>query len=264
VKLTDDGRLDLADLQEKVKGAAVLGLTMASNVLGTINPVAEAAAIAHQAGAKVVVDAIQAAPHVKIDVKTLSADAVAITGHKLLGPTGIGALWATEEVLAAMEPVYGGGEMIKDVGFGKYEPAEGPEKLEAGTMPVADAVGLAAAIKYVANLGMKAIREHEVNLNEHAIESLSAVPGVTIYGPPAGERVGLVAFTVDGVHPHDLATILDDADVAIRSGHHCAAPLHQRLGVPATARASWSVYSAPDEINRLVAGIKDAQRTFSR
>lgn len=265
VRLTDDGKLDLADLAEKVNGAKVLGLTMASNVLGTINPVAEAAEIAQAAGAKVLVDAIQAASHVPIEVGTLGADAVAITGHKLFGPTGIGALWVERETLDQMSAVYGGGEMMREVGWQTYEPAEPPAKFEAGTMPAAEAVGLAAAITYLDRIGLHAVRQHELELGAYALEALRSIDGLTVHGPadPA-DRVGLAAFSVDGVHPHDLATILNEVQVAIRSGHHCAAPLHEWLGVPATARASWTVYNSTEDIDRLVAGIKDAQKTLAR
>jgi cysteine desulfurase/selenocysteine lyase len=264
VRVTEKGHLDLDDLADKVRGAKVLGLTMASNVLGTINPVAEATKIARKAGAKVVVDAAQAAPHIPIDVRELGVDALAIAGHKMMGPTGIGALWVEPSTLAEMNSVYGGGEMIKEVRLDGYEPAEPPQKFEPGTMPVADAIGLGAAVDYASQLGMYEIRSHEETLTAYALNALPRIEGLTIYGPtdPA-ERVGLVSFTVEGVHAHDLASLLDQDGIAIRSGHHCAQPLHDKLGVPATARASFSIYNSTEDIDRLVESIKSAQKTFS-
>ncbi len=264
VGLGADGQLDLDDFRRKVKGAKAVGVTLASNVLGTINPIAEISKIARAAGAMVLVDAAQAAPHLPIDVGALGCDALALTGHKMLGPTGIGALWVRPAVLAEMEPVYGGGEMITSVGKGTYTPAEPPWKFEAGTMPAAEAVGLAAATGYLQKLGMEAVRAHEQSLTGYALESLKNTTGVTVYGPadPAA-RVGLVSFTVGGVHAHDLATLLNEDGIAIRSGHHCAQPLHEVLGVPATARASFSVYNNEEDVDRLVAGIRSAQKVFS-
>ncbi len=264
VGLTKEGHLDLEDLREKVKGAKAVGVTAVSNVLGTVNPIREIGVIAHEAGAAVLVDAAQAAPHLPLDVATWGADAVALTGHKMLGPTGIGALWVAADRLTEMSPVYGGGEMIKTVGFGQYEPAEPPHKFEAGTMPVAEAVGWAAAVRYLDKLGMAEVREHEISLNRYALETLAGINGLKMYGPSDSEaRGGLVAFTIDGVHAHDLATILDQEGIAIRSGHHCAEPLHRKLGIPASARASWSVYTTEADIDRLVAGIKKAQKVFA-
>ena len=263
VGISDTGILDMDDFRDKVQGAKVVAVTLASNVLGTVNPVGEISSLAHEAGAKVLVDAAQAAPHMEIDVTTLGCDALAITGHKMLGPMGIGALWAKSDIINAMDPVYGGGEMIREVRTDGYEPAEAPEKFEAGTMPAADAVGWAAAVSYLERLGMPAIREHETHLTEYALETLSSINGVKVYGPAdAKQRVGLVSFTVKGIHAHDLATILDDEGLAIRSGHHCAQPLHKRLNVPATARASFSVYNTKDDIDRLAAGIRTAQKVF--
>lgn len=262
-RVEDSGHLDMADLAQKMTDAKVLSLCLASNVLGTINPVSEAATIAHQAGAKVLVDAAQAAPHLPIDVSKLGADAVAITGHKMLGPMGIGALWVNSETLQQMSPVYGGGGMIKEVRLEGYEPALPPFGMEAGTMPVAEAIGLAAAVRYLEKIGMAVIAEHERGLTQYALEQLQQISGVKIFGPfSAGDRVGLVSFTVANVHAHDLATILGEDSVAIRSGHHCAQPLHDKLGVPATARASFSVYNDTQDVDRLVSGIAKAQQVF--
>ena len=264
VKMTPAGQLDMSDYRKQVEGATAVGITMASNVLGTINPLADLVKVAHTAGAKVLVDAAQGAPHLAIDFAQLGADAMAVTGHKMLGPTGIGALLATDEVFGQMQPVYGGGEMIKRVGWGEYEPADAPWRFEAGTMPAAEVIGWSAALAYLENLGMEHVRQHEIDLNTHALARLGEIPGLTLLGPSApGERVGLIAFTVDGIHPHDLATLLDEDGIAVRSGHHCAQPLHDRLGIPASTRASWSVFTTPEDIDRLAESITRAQKVFA-
>ena len=262
--VTSDGRLDQADFEKKLAGTKLVTVTHASNVLGTINPIAELTKLAHEAGAKVLVDGAQAAPHLPLDMCELQSDWYAFSGHKLFGPSGIGVLRTHRPVYDEMQPMLGGGEMIKSVGLGTVEFADAPAKFEAGTMPVADAVGLGAAIEYVQKLGLNNIRAHEQELTGYALEKLGAVDGLTIYGPadPA-DRVGLVSFTVEGIHAHDLASLLDQDGIAIRSGHHCAQPLHAKLGVPATARASFSTYNSTDDVDRLVESIKVAQKVFS-
>ncbi|MSU76365.1 cysteine desulfurase [Patescibacteria group bacterium] len=263
-KVTDGGRLDMMDFEKKLKGAKLVCVTHVSNVLGTINPVAEITKLAHEAGAKVLVDGAQAAPNLPLDMCELEADWYVFSGHKLYGPTGIGVLRTHAPVYEAMQPFLSGGEMINEVGLGDVTFAEPPATFEAGTMPAAEAIGLAVAIDYLNKLGMDSVREHEQAVTEYALEKLSAIEGVKIYGSKKAEdRVGLVSFTVDGIHPHDLASLLDQDGVAIRSGHHCAQPLHQKLGVPATARASFSVFTTTDDIDRLATSIKAAQKTFS-
>lgn len=262
--VTPEGRLDRADFERKLTVAKLVCVTHASNVLGTINPIAELTELAHGAGAKILVDGAQAAPHLPLDLCELQPDWYAFSGHKLFGPTGIGVLRTHRPVYDEMEPMLGGGEMIKSVGLGTVEFADPPQKFEAGTMPVADAVGLAAAVEYAKKLGMKNVRKHEQELIAYALERLAAIDGLTIYGPsdPA-DRVGLISFTVEGIHAHDLASLLDQDGIAIRSGHHCAQPLHDKLGVPATARASFSVYNTTEDVDRLVESIESAKKTFA-
>lgn len=260
VRLTKDGQLDLDDLGKKVKGAKVLSLTALSNVLGTINPITEISQIAHDADCFVFVDAAQAVAQMPTDVQALGCDALAFSSHKMLGPTGVGVLWARRQLLEQMPPVYGGGDMIKDVGLNDVTFADPPQRFEAGTMPLAETVGLQAAIDYLSKLGMKKVWEHEQALVGYATEKLRSVGGVTIYGPT--DRGGLVSFNVDGIHSHDLATILDQEGLAIRSGRHCAYPLHKQLGVPGTARASFSVYNTTEEVDRLIDGIGKTKEIF--
>ncbi len=250
-----DGLLD-----ERVK---VVGITGMSNVLGTIPPVAEVAAAARRAGAMTVVDAAQMAPHVPIDVQALGVDFLAFSAHKMLGPTGIGALWGRLDRLESMEPAEGGGEMIRDVGLHQSTWAEVPQKFEAGTPPIAEAVGFGAAVDYLSAVGMDAVREHEARLTAYALAQLQELPGLTVYGPAdIAVRGGAISFTLADIHPHDLATILDQQGVAIRAGHHCAQPLHRLLDVPATARASLYVYNTREDVDVLVAGLGEARRLF--
>ena len=247
-------------LDERVK---VVGITGMSNVLGTIPPVAEVAAAARRAGAITVVDAAQMAPHLPTDVQALGADFLAFGAHKMLGPTGIGALWGRLDRLEDMEPAEGGGEMISDVDFHASTWAEVPQKFEAGTPPIAEAVGFGAAVDYLSAVGMEAVRRHEADLAAYTLERLAEVPGLTVYGPAdVGSRGGVISFTLADIHPHDLATILDQQGVAIRAGHHCARPLHRVLDVPATARASFYVYNTRDEADVLIAGLGEARRLF--
>jgi cysteine desulfurase / selenocysteine lyase len=233
-----------------------------SNALGTINPVAEMVAAAKAAGATVLVDGAQGAPHQGVDVRALGCDFYAFSGHKMLGPTGAGILYGRRELLEAMDPFMSGGDMIKTVRVEGTTYHELPWKFEAGTQAIAEVIGLGAAVDYLSALGMDAVRAHEREITEYAYESLSDVEGLTLYGPPPSRRAGVISFSVEGIHPHDLATIADRDQVCLRAGHHCAMPLMTRLGVAATARASFYVYTQKDEVDRLVGSIKEAQRIF--
>jgi cysteine desulfurase/selenocysteine lyase len=271
IGLDGEGRLVLEDLDRllsefgsRVKLVAVSGM---SNVLGTINPVAAVAERAHAAGSLLLVDGAQSVPHLPADVRAIGADFVAFSGHKMLGPTGIGVLWARKEILQAMPPFQGGGDMIKSVHLRESEWNEIPHKFEAGTPNVAHAIGLGAAVEYLAGLGMKNVQHHEQVMAAYALERLGPVPNLRIYGPPASERGGVVTFNLirDGellIHPHDLASILDREGIAIRAGHHCAQPLMEHYGVPATARASFYVYNTEREVDKLVDALLKAQRIF--
>jgi cysteine desulfurase/selenocysteine lyase len=257
-------RIDLAALDglldERVK---VVGITGMSNVLGTIPPVAEVADAARQAGAITVVDAAQVAPHLPLDVQAIGADFLAFSAHKMLGPTGIGALWGRLDRLESMEPAEGGGEMIHDVDLHQSTWAEVPQKFEAGTPPIAEAIGFGAAVDYLSAVGMEAVRDHEARLTTYALEQLGTLPGLKVYGPAdVGSRGGVISFTLADIHPHDLATILDQQGVAIRAGHHCARPLHRLLDVPATARASLYVYNTRDDVDVLIDALGEARRLF--
>jgi cysteine desulfurase / selenocysteine lyase len=264
VAITDDGRLDMADLESKlgpdVKVVAVTGM---SNVLGTMPDIAEVSRLAHAQGARLVVDAAQLAPHAGVDVQALDADFVAFSSHKMLGPTGIGVLWGRMDALEETEPFEGGGEMISDVTLHTSTWADIPHRFEAGTPPIIEAVGLHAAIDYLDSIGMDTIFKHDQELTAIALERLGDVPGLSIQGPEdLDSRGGVISMTMDGVHAHDLATILDEQDVAVRAGHHCAKPLMRRLGVTATTRASFYVYNEEADIDALVAGLRKARDIF--
>jgi cysteine desulfurase/selenocysteine lyase len=263
--LTGDGRLELSGLERLLEGAKLLGVVSVSNVLGTINPVAELAAAAHAAGALVLVDGAQHTPQMPTDVKAMGADFYGFTGHKMLGPTGIGCLWARAELLEAMPPFLCGGEMIRDVRLDSFTTNDVPWKFEAGTPPIAEAVGLAAAIEYLDSIGMDAVREHERTLTAYALEALSErYPDLAIYGPrDTAVRGGVVSFNYKDIHPHDLSQVLDEAGVCVRAGHHCAKPLMRRLGVGATARASFSIYNDQGDVDALVAALQTADRLFA-
>ena len=264
IPMTDDYRLDLkayaAKLGPDVKIVAVTGM---SNVLGTMPPVRKIADLAHKHGAKVVVDAAQLVPHSKVNVTSLGADFLAFSGHKMLGPTGIGILWGRMDALEETEPFEGGGEMISDVTLHSATWAEIPHRFEAGTPPIIEAVGLHAAIDYLDSIGMDEVFQHDLELTEIALERLGDVPGVSIQGPNTTEdRGGAVSMTMEGIHAHDLATILDEGGVSVRAGHHCAKPLMRRLGVAATARASFYVYNTVEDIDALVKGLRRAGELF--
>lgn len=271
IGIDQQGRLLLSDLDRlldkfgrRVKLVAISGM---SNVLGTINPVAEIAARAHQAGAAILVDGAQSVPHLPVDVRALGADFLAFSGHKMLGPTGIGVLWGRKEILQAMPPFLGGGDMIKSVHLRESEWNDIPHKFEAGTPNIADGIGLGAAVDYLSGLGMEKVKTHEQEMARVALERLSAVPNVHIYGPPAEERGGVITFNLMRdkellIHPHDLASILDREGIAIRAGHHCAQPLMEHYGVPATARASFYIYNSEAEVDKLSAALLKAQQVF--
>jgi cysteine desulfurase/selenocysteine lyase len=262
IHVNDDGELDLAGLDELADGGAVkvVATNLVSNALGTINPVEKLSEWAHAQGAIMVVDAAQAAPHHPVDVQALGCDFLAISGHKMCGPTGIGALWGRRELLEAMEPFNFGGHMISKVRFEGTTWGELPHKFEAGTSPIAEAVGLGAAIEYLNAVGLEAIEAHEQELAAAALGQLGEIPGVKLYGPAPNKRAGIVSFNVDGIHPHDVAQVLDSEGVAIRAGHHCCQPLMTRLGVAATNRASFYLYSVPEEVDRLAEGVRKARK----
>jgi cysteine desulfurase / selenocysteine lyase len=264
--VTGAGELDLEALPPLLADGKVklVGVVHISNVLGTINPVAEIVKAAHAAGALVLVDASQSVPHCPVDVQALGADFVAFTSHKMLGPTGIGALWGRRELLETMPPFLGGGEMIREVKLSGSKWNDLPWKFEAGTMAIAEAIGFGAAVDYLEKIGMDAVFAHDRELAAYAMERLAEVPDLTILGPPAARRGGVVAFTLGDLHPHDVATVLDDEGICVRAGHHCAMPLHEKLGVPASARASFHCYSLPEEVDALVVGLHRARRVFAR
>jgi len=262
--LSDDGRLDLSNIDELLTPQTkVVALTWVSNMLGTVNPVAEIARRAHEVGAVVVLDASQAAPQLPIDVQAVGADFLAFTGHKVTGPTGIGVLWGRTELLDQLPPFLGGGEMIATVSMAKSTWAPIPHKFEAGTPPIVEAVGLGAAVDYISHLGLDNIHAHEQAITGYLLDGLASVSGVKVLGPldPA-DRGGAVAFELDGVHPHDVAQLLDSRGIAVRAGHHCAKPAHQRFGVQSSTRASSYLYTTPGEIDALIDGLEHTKNYF--
>jgi cysteine desulfurase/selenocysteine lyase len=259
------GELDLSALDGIARSGRVrvVACNLVSNTLGTVNPVEAIVAWAHEQGAIVVVDAAQAAPHRRLDVQALGCDFLAFTGHKMLAPTGIGALWARAELLERMPPFLYGGEMIRSVTLERSTWNELPHKFEAGTPPFVQAVALAAAIEYLSAVGLEAIERHERDLTAFTLERLGELDFVRVLGPPLERRGGIVSFEVDGVHPHDVAQILDAEGVAVRGGHHCTQPLMHALGITATTRASFYLYSLPWEVDRLVTGLQRVRATFA-
>jgi cysteine desulfurase/selenocysteine lyase len=262
--VTDEGRLDMDELRSLLgRGPKLVAVAHVSNVLGTVNPIREIAELAHEAGALVVVDGAQAAPKMALDMRDLGADFYAFTGHKAYGPTGIGVLYGRRELLAEMPPFIGGGSMIRRVRKQEITWADLPAKFEAGTPAIGEAIGLAAAIEWLEELGLDAVHARDAELGAHALERLSDVPGLRVFGPPAGDgRSGIVSFELAGVHSHDVSEILDRHAVCVRAGHHCAQPLMERLGVAATTRASFAVYNTPAEVDRLVEALHDVRRIF--
>jgi cysteine desulfurase/selenocysteine lyase len=264
VPVTEDGLLDMDAYATLLKHSPKLvAVTHVSNVLGTENPLTEISRLAHEAGALVLADGAQAAPKLPVDVAELGVDFYALTGHKLYAPTGIGALWARLDLLRAMPPFLGGGSMIRKVTKDGVTFADPPARFEAGTPAIAQAIGMASALRWLDGLGMDAVREHEQAIADYALQRVGEVPGLRVFGPPRGpERLGPVSFELEGVHAHDVSEILDRHGVAVRAGHHCAQPLMDRFGISATARASFGVYTAEAEIDRLVEGLHDARRVF--
>ncbi|HZD12094.1 MAG TPA: cysteine desulfurase, partial [Candidatus Binatus sp.] len=255
VGITDEGFIDRQDYQMQLEndGAKLVTVSQASNVLGTINPVREMIREAHKHGARVLVDAAQSVPHMSVDVQDLDCDFLAFSAHKMCGPTGIGVLYAKRELLDSMRPFHGGGEMIREVHMYDASYKEPPYKFEAGTTNIADAIGFGAAIDYLNQIGMRKIRMHEQELTRYALEKLRMVKGMTIYGPKdPSQRQGVISFNLGDIHAHDMATLLDEDAICVRSGHHCAQPLMERLGIPATTRASFYLYNTEHEVDRLV------------
>jgi cysteine desulfurase/selenocysteine lyase len=262
--ITDEGRLDMDAfaklLERKPK---LVSVAHVSNVLGTINPIAQIAQMVHEAGALLVVDGAQGGPKLELDMASLGADFYALTSHKMYGPTGLGILWGRRELLEEMPPFIGGGSMIKKVGRELITWADLPAKFEGGTPAIGEAIGFAAAVRWIDELGLEAVHSAEVELTTYALERLSEVPGLTVFGPPAGDdRGGILSFALEGVHGHDVAEILDRHGVAVRAGHHCAQILMERLGVPATTRASLAIYNTREEVERLIDGLQDVRRIF--
>jgi cysteine desulfurase / selenocysteine lyase len=263
VELTDDGRLDLDSFDALLERAPKLvAVAHISNVLGTLNPVEQIVERAHAAGAVVLIDGAQAVPHLRVDVRSLGADFYGFTGHKVYGPTGVGVLHGRRELLEAMPPFLTGGDMISSVGFESSTFHELPWKFEAGTSPYVQATGLGAAVEWLDALGLEAVHAHEHALVTYALEALAEVSGLTVYGPAAEHRGSLVSFALDGVHPHDVAELLNRRNVCVRAGHHCAQPLMRRLGVSATTRASFAAHSTRDDVDALVDGLHEVRRVF--
>jgi cysteine desulfurase/selenocysteine lyase len=265
IPLDDGGELQLDALDDIAAdgNVTVVATGLVSNSLGTINPIERLSSWAHDQGAIMVVDAAQGAPHRRIDVQALGCDFLAFSSHKMCGPTSVGALWGRGELLEAMEPFNLGGHMIRSVRFEETTWGEIPAKFEAGTQPIAEAVGFGAAVDYLTEVGLELIERHEHELAAYALDRLGEIPGVTLYGPPADRRAGIVSFNVDGIHPHDVSQVLDWEAIAIRAGHHCCQPLMRKLGVTATNRASFYLYTVPDEIDRLVDGLHKVKQVFS-
>ncbi|MEV4748415.1 cysteine desulfurase [Streptosporangium sp. NPDC049248] len=264
--VTDSGRLDLSNLDELVtERTKIVSIVHQSNVLGTVNPVAPVLARVREVGALMMLDASQSVPHQQVDVAALGVDFLAFTGHKVAGPSGIGVLWARGELLSAMPPFLGGGEMIEAVWMDRSTYAPAPHKFEAGTPPIVEAIGLGAAVDYLSEVGMDAIVRHEHELTAYALGALGEIPGLKVIGPlDLADRGGTVSFTLEGIHPHDVGQILDDNfGVAVRVGHHCARPLHLRFGIPATTRASFYLYNTTAEIDALVRGLHHVRKVFA-
>ena len=263
ITVTEDGLLDLDAYKTLLsRSPKLVSFTHMSNVLGTINPAGEIIRLAHAAGALTLVDAAQSVPHLKVDVQALDVDFLAFSAHKMCGPTGIGALYGKAELLESMPPFMGGGDMIKEVHLRSFRANTLPHKFEAGTPAIAEAVGFGAAVEYLSSLGMDNISAHEHEITEYALEKLEEVPGLKLFGPSADKKGGVAAFTFDGIHPHDIAQILDRDGIAIRAGHHCAQPLHEKFGIPATSRASFYLYNTKDEVDMLVNGIYKVREMF--
>jgi cysteine desulfurase/selenocysteine lyase len=263
IPVTEAGLLDLDAYKALLaRTPKLVAFTHMSNVLGTINPAAEIIRLAREAGAITLVDGAQSVPHLSVDVQALDADFYAFSAHKMCGPTGIGALYGKTDLLEKMPPFLGGGDMIREVKLRSFRPNSLPHKFEAGTPAIAEAVGFGAAVDYLTRIGMDQISTHEHEVTEYALERLEEIPGVKVFGPDAQHKGGVAAFTLDGVHPHDVAQILDKDGIAVRAGHHCAQPLHEKFGIPATSRASFYLYNTKDEVDLLVNGIYKVKEIF--
>ncbi len=263
IPVTEAGLLDLDAYRSLLaQGPKLVSFTHMSNVLGTITPAAEIIRLAHEAGAVTVLDGAQSVPHLKVDVQALDVEFMAFSAHKMCGPTGIGALYGKAALLDKMPPFLGGGDMIKEVHLRSFRPNSVPHKFEAGTPAIAEAVGFGAAVDYLSSLGMENVAAHERDIISYALERLEEVPGLRVFGPSADKKGGVASFTFDGVHPHDVAQILDRDGIAVRAGHHCAQPLHEKFGIPATTRASFYLYSTRDEVDTLINGIYNVKKVF--
>lgn len=263
VPFTSDGTLDLMDLDELLsERTKIFSFTAVSNVFGTINPVRQLVNAAHAVGAIAMVDAAQAVPHMAVDVQAWDCDFMAFSGHKMCGPTGSGVLYGKRDLLEDMPPFMGGGDMIRRVTFAGSTWNDLPHKFEAGTPGIAEGIGLGAAVDYLTNIGMDAIHEHEQFITHYALEALSEVKDLRLIGPPASQKAGVAAFTLAHIHPHDVAELVDKDGIAIRAGHHCAMPLHQKMGINATARASFYLYTTTEEIDKLVASLNRVRQVF--
>ncbi|MFN8382110.1 MAG: cysteine desulfurase [Anaerolineales bacterium] len=263
ITVTEDGLLDLEVYKSLLsRHPKLISFTHMSNVLGTVNPAAEIIRLGHEVGAVVLVDGAQSVPHLQVDVQALDADFYAFSAHKMCGPTGIGALYGKTTLLEAMPPFLGGGDMIKEVKLRSFRANTLPHKFEAGTPAIAEAVGFGAAVDYLSAIGMDKIAAHEHAITEYALDRLEEIPGVKLFGPSADKKGGVAAFTLEGVHPHDVAQILDRDGIAVRAGHHCAQPLHEKFGIPATSRASFYLYNTKEEVDLLVNGIYKVKEMF--
>jgi cysteine desulfurase/selenocysteine lyase len=264
ISVTPEGLLDMESYQELLNlEPKLVAFAQMSNVLGTITPAKEIISLAHKVGALTVVDAAQSVPHIPVDVQDLDVDFLAFSAHKMVGPTGIGALYGKKELLNAMPPYMGGGDMIKRVELRDFQVNSIPHKFEAGTPAIAEAVGFGAAVDYLSQVGMGAIEQHEQEIISYALERLEEIPGVKIFGPPAEQKGGVASFLLDDLHAHDISQVLDMEGIAVRAGHHCAMPLHDKFGIPATARASFYLYNTMEEVDRLVEGIYNVKEMFA-
>lgn len=261
IPVTDDGLLDLDAYRQLLElGPKLVAFSQMSNVMGTITPAKEIIALAHAAGAVTLVDGAQSVPHLPVDVRDLDADFLAFSAHKMLGPTGIGVLYGKQALLDKMPPFLGGGDMIKKVTLRGFTPNDLPHKFEAGTPAVAEAIGFGAAVDYLSKIGMQWVEAHEKEITAYAMERLSEISGLKIFGPSAEHKGGVASFTLGNIHPHDVAQILDREGIAVRAGHHCAMPLHQRFNLPATTRASFYLYSTREEVDRLAEGLEKVKQ----
>ena len=263
IPVTEDGLLDLDSYKKLLeREPKLVSFTHMSNVLGTITPAAEIIKLAHEVGAVTLVDAAQSVPHIHVDIQALDVDFIVFSAHKMLGPTGIGVLYGKLELLEAMPPFLGGGDMIKTVHLRSFVPNSLPHKFEAGTPAIAEVIGFGAAVDYLQSIGMDAVAAYEHEVIVYALERLEEVPGLKLFGPSADHKGGVASFTFDGVHPHDVAQILDGDGIAVRAGHHCAQPLHEKFGIPATTRASFYVYNTKEEVDKLIEGLYKVKEIF--